>query len=156
MEWKKITSMQYGKIVFHSILYQALALLEKAFQITLHSDALFYGFKSFFTSSWVCNKDKNESLSNKHWYLVFFLLNPKQNPRTIWKIINLFRDLYAQRRLPFWKKNQRSVLECKFSCNNCIYLSLLYDFSNLKSIFLTLHALFYIFKCVFFFFFDRG
>ena len=48
MEWKKITSMQYGKIVFHSIIYQALALLEKAFQIALHSDSLFYGFKSYF------------------------------------------------------------------------------------------------------------
>ena len=26
MEWKKIASMEYGKIVFHSIPYQALVL----------------------------------------------------------------------------------------------------------------------------------
>ena len=27
MEWKKIASMEYGKIVFHSIPYHALALI---------------------------------------------------------------------------------------------------------------------------------
>ena len=28
MEWKKIASMKYGKIIFHSILYHALLLYD--------------------------------------------------------------------------------------------------------------------------------
>ena len=41
MEWKKIASMEYGKIVFHSIPYHALSMGRERSSIEQHMNAIF-------------------------------------------------------------------------------------------------------------------